>query len=89
MYAIVRAGGRQEKVSVGDTLLINSIKGEAGDSVDLAARRQEFARELADVLRRLREVERLDAQRAAPKGLVDPHASADGAPGDPAPASVA
>lgn len=35
MYAIVRAGGRQEKVSVGDTILINSIKGEAGDSVDL------------------------------------------------------
>ncbi|MGO1166883.1 MAG: 50S ribosomal protein L21 [Janibacter sp.] len=35
MYAIVRAGGRQEKVSVGDTILINSIKSEAGDSVDL------------------------------------------------------
>lgn len=35
MYAIVRAGGRQEKVSVGDTILINSIKGEAGDNVDL------------------------------------------------------
>ena len=35
MYAIVRAGGRQEKVSVGDTITINSIKGEAGDSVAL------------------------------------------------------
>ncbi|WEV78577.1 50S ribosomal protein L21 [Janibacter cremeus] len=35
MYAIVRAGGRQEKVSVGDTITINSIKGNAGDSVDL------------------------------------------------------
>ncbi len=35
MYAIVRAGGRQEKVSVGDTILINSIKGEAGDNIDL------------------------------------------------------
>lgn len=35
MYAIVRAGGRQEKVSVGDTILINSIKAEAGDSIDL------------------------------------------------------
>ncbi|KRE38397.1 50S ribosomal protein L21 [Janibacter sp. Soil728] len=35
MYAIVRAGGRQEKVSVGDTILINSIKGDAGDSIDL------------------------------------------------------
>lgn len=35
MYAIVRAGGRQEKVSVGDTILINSIKNRAGDSIDL------------------------------------------------------
>ncbi len=35
MYAIVRAGGRQEKVSVGDTIRINKIKGEAGESVDL------------------------------------------------------
>ena len=35
VYAIVRAGGRQEKVSVGDTITINSIKGNAGDSVDL------------------------------------------------------
>ena len=35
MYAIVRAGGRQEKVAVGDTILINSIKGEVGDNIDL------------------------------------------------------
>ena len=35
MYAIVRAGGRQEKVSVGDTILINSIKNQAGDTIDL------------------------------------------------------
>ena len=34
MYAIVRAGGRQEKVSVGDVLLIDKI-GQAGDSIDL------------------------------------------------------
>ena len=31
MYAIVRAGGRQEKVSVGDVLLIDKI-GQAGDT---------------------------------------------------------
>lgn len=37
VYAIVRAGGRQEKVSVGDVLLINKIKGEAGDSIELPA----------------------------------------------------
>lgn len=36
VYAIVRAGGRQEKVSVGDTIVINRVAGEAGDSVDLA-----------------------------------------------------
>ena len=35
MYAIVRAGGRQEKVSVGDVLLIDKVPGSAGDSVDL------------------------------------------------------
>ncbi len=35
MYAIVRAGGRQEKVSVGDVLIIDKVKGEAGDSIEL------------------------------------------------------
>ena len=35
MYAIVRAGGRQEKVSVGDVLIIDKVSGEAGDSIDL------------------------------------------------------
>lgn len=35
MYAIVRAGGRQEKVSVGDTLYVNRVKGEAGASISL------------------------------------------------------
>ncbi|GAB3060929.1 50S ribosomal protein L21 [Sediminivirga luteola] len=37
VYAIVRAGGRQEKVSVGDIITVNRVKAEAGDSVDLAA----------------------------------------------------
>ncbi|GAB4095905.1 50S ribosomal protein L21 [Brachybacterium squillarum] len=36
VYAIVRAGGRQEKVSVGDTIVINRVAGEAGDAVELA-----------------------------------------------------
>jgi len=35
VYAIVRAGGRQEKVSVGDVLIIDKVKGGIGDSVDL------------------------------------------------------
>ncbi|YAL84685.1 50S ribosomal protein L21 [Dermacoccaceae bacterium W4C1] len=35
MYAIVRAGGRQEKVSVGDVLVIDKVKGQTGDSIDL------------------------------------------------------
>ena len=36
MYAIVRAGGRQEKVSVGDVLTIDKVTGQAGDTVELA-----------------------------------------------------
>ena len=35
MYAIVRAGGRQEKVAVGDVLEMNRVEGEPGAAVDL------------------------------------------------------
>jgi large subunit ribosomal protein L21 len=35
VYAIVRAGGRQEKVSVGDVLIVDKVTGEPGASVDL------------------------------------------------------
>ena len=35
MYAIVRAGGRQEKVSVGDVLTIDKVAGDAGSTVEL------------------------------------------------------
>jgi large subunit ribosomal protein L21 len=35
VYAIVRAGGRQEKVSVGDVLEIDRVHAEPGDSVEL------------------------------------------------------
>ncbi len=35
MYAIVRAGGRQEKVSVGDVLVVDKINAGSGDSVQL------------------------------------------------------
>jgi large subunit ribosomal protein L21 len=35
VYAIVRAGGRQEKVSVGDVLIIDKVNGEAGSSLEL------------------------------------------------------
>ena len=37
MYAIVRAGGRQEKVSVGDVVVIDKVQAQAGDSIDLPA----------------------------------------------------
>lgn len=37
VYAIVKAGGRQEKVSVGDTVVVNRLKAEAGSSVELPA----------------------------------------------------
>lgn len=36
MYAIVRAGGRQEKVSVGDVLIIDKVDGKVGETVELA-----------------------------------------------------
>ena len=36
MYAIVRAGGRQEKVSVGDVVVIDKVGGQAGDTLELA-----------------------------------------------------
>ena len=35
MYAIVRAGGRQEKVSVGDVLVVDRLAGEPGETVQL------------------------------------------------------
>lgn len=35
MYAIVRAGGRQEKVSVGDVLTIDRVTHKVGDSLQL------------------------------------------------------
>ncbi|MFC5999233.1 50S ribosomal protein L21 [Quadrisphaera sp. GCM10027208] len=35
MYAIVRAGGRQEKVAVGDVLTIDRVTGDAGTTVEL------------------------------------------------------
>ena len=37
MYAIVRAGGRQEKVEVGDVLVVDRVAGEPGSSVELPA----------------------------------------------------
>ncbi len=36
VYAIVRAGGRQEKVSVGDVVVVDKLAGEIGDEVSLA-----------------------------------------------------
>ena len=35
MYAIVRAGGRQEKVAVGDVVVMDRVAGEPGSKVDL------------------------------------------------------
>ncbi len=37
MYAIVRSGGRQEKVAVGDVIETNRVVGEPGDSIALPA----------------------------------------------------
>ncbi|GMA18805.1 50S ribosomal protein L21 [Arsenicicoccus piscis] len=35
MYAIVRAGGRQEKVSVGDVLIIDKVTDKPGETIEL------------------------------------------------------
>jgi large subunit ribosomal protein L21 len=37
VYAIVRTGGRQEKVSVGDVVVTNRLVGEVGETVELPA----------------------------------------------------
>ncbi len=35
MYAIVRAGGRQEKVSVGDVVIVDRLAGQPGGTINL------------------------------------------------------
>ena len=35
VYAIVRAGGRQEKVAVGDVVTIDRVPGDAGTTIEL------------------------------------------------------
>ncbi|WP_147916757.1 50S ribosomal protein L21 [Ruania zhangjianzhongii] len=35
VYAIVKAGGRQEKVSVGDIVVVDRVSSDAGESVEL------------------------------------------------------
>ncbi|SDS36787.1 50S ribosomal protein L21 [Paraoerskovia marina] len=37
VYAVVKAGGRQEKVSVGDIVVVDRLKASEGESVDLPA----------------------------------------------------
>lgn len=37
MYAIVKAGGHQEKVEVGDVILVNRINAKKGDTVEFPA----------------------------------------------------
>ena len=37
MYAIVRAGGRQTKVAVGDVVQVDRLPGEPGETVQLPA----------------------------------------------------
>ncbi len=37
VYAIVKAGGRQEKVAVGDVVVVDKLSASAGDTVELPA----------------------------------------------------
>jgi len=36
MYAIIRTGGKQYQVEAGDTLRVEKLQGEVGDTVELA-----------------------------------------------------
>jgi large subunit ribosomal protein L21 len=36
MYAVIKTGGKQYKVSPGDTLKVESLAGEKGDTVELS-----------------------------------------------------
>ena len=36
MYAVIKTGGKQYRVSVGETLKVESLEAEAGNSVDFA-----------------------------------------------------
>ena len=36
MYAVIRSGGKQARVSPGDTLRLEKLAGEVGDSVELS-----------------------------------------------------
>jgi large subunit ribosomal protein L21 len=36
MYAIIRTGGKQYQVETGDTLRVEKLQGEVGDTVELA-----------------------------------------------------
>lgn len=37
VYAVVRAGGRQEKVEVGSTIIVNRVSGDENGKVELPA----------------------------------------------------
>ncbi|WP_296195194.1 50S ribosomal protein L21 [uncultured Microbacterium sp.] len=37
VYAVVRAGGRQEKVQVGTVVVVDRVKAQVGDKVELPA----------------------------------------------------
>lgn len=37
VYAIVKAGGRQEKVSVGDVVVVDRLQAQAGSTIELPA----------------------------------------------------
>ena len=39
MYAIVKAGGHQEKVEVGDVILVNRLEAKKGETVEFPGRR--------------------------------------------------
>ena len=46
MYAIVKAGGRQEKVAVGDTVFVDRVDAATGSTISFPARSEEHTSEL-------------------------------------------
>ena len=77
VYAIVRAGGRQEKVSVGDTIVINRVAGEAGDNVDLAPVLLVDGGKITSAQNDLAKVKVLRREGRGPSRREDPDPSAD------------
>ncbi len=71
MYAVIKTGGKQYRVSEGDTLVIEKVTGNAGDSVIfeevLMVSREEEVKIGTPLLKDVKVVGEIIAQAKAPK----------------------